>query len=337
MNKHRIFLTGADEYQWALKEDYDQTIAATKSFANHVSLNQADIIHAVYWEALKKLPDTALKNKFVICNLSGEWERYEHDAGDAFLNIAEKVDVWVVRSRQAEHNLQQRGYKAYYIPYTVNTNLFFALDQMKKREIRKRYKIPDETYIIGNFMRDSTAGQLYTPKLVKGPDILTEIVTKLHRQGLPIHVLLAGPRRHWVRRELKRNGVPFSFAGFRVWFDDMRFNTLHRSKLNELYNILDLSIVTSRSEAGPHAILEAAAAHCPQLSSQVGIAEDVLPKDLIYTTPDEAIVKIKEDILSRTIATLTELSYKKVQSSFIPSAAENLYRELYKRETNLNG
>lgn len=335
--KIKVFLTGADEYQWALKEDYDQTVLATQNFTDHVSLEQADIIHAVYWEALKAIPDSVLQNRVVICNLSGEWERYERDAGAVFLDIAAKVDVWIVRSLQAEYTLQQKGYKAYYIPYTVNTNLFFPMHQSEKQSIRRKYKISDTSYIIGNFMRDSSAGRLYTPKLVKGPDIFVDIVTKLHRERLPVHVLLAGPRRHWVRRELKRNGVPFSFAGFRLWFDDMRINTLHRSKLNELYNILDLSLVTSRSEAGPHAILEAAATKCPQLSSRVGIAEDVLPKDLIYTTPDEAIVKIKEDILSRTVATLTELSYKKIQSSFIPSATEELYKALYKRETNLNG
>lgn len=327
--RHQVHLTGADQYQWALREDYNQTIAAAQGFTDFVDLARAEIIHAVYWEALKSITEEELSTLPVICNLSGEWERYEQDAGPAFLDIASKVDIWIVRSRKAKELLQHKGYRAFYIPYTVDTSIFHELDHDKKSRIHKRLGIPENTYLIGNFMRDSTAGRICSPKLVKGPDIFVEIVSTLHKRGLPVHVLLAGPRRHWIRKRLGEMQVPYSFAGYKLWFDDMRINTLPRKKLNELYNILNLSLVSSRSEAGPHAILEAAAARCPQLSSRVGIAEDILEAAQIYDTADEAIARIEEDIRLGTLSSHTATNYTHILSRNTAESCARSYQEAY--------
>lgn len=336
-SKYKIFLTGADEYQWALQEDYNQTVAAVNDFADLVACPAAQIIHTVYWEALKSIPDHILSTHPVICNLSGEWSRYEQDAGKAFLDIARKVDVWIVRSRQAEETLREKGYQVFFIPYTVNTTIFRPLPEEDKQRTRKRLKLPEKAYVIGNFMRDSTAGRMCAPKLVKGPDIFADIVSKLHEKGLPVHVLLAGPRRHWIRKRLKELGVPHTFAGIRLWFDDMRINTLNRKKLNELYNVLDLSLVSSRSEAGPHAILEAAAAQCSQLSSRVGISEDVLEKGQIYDSIDEAAEKIESDIMTKRISSYTQTNYSNVLSRNTPESCAKSYLEVYKIAAEIKG
>lgn len=327
--RHQVYLTGADQYQWALREDYNQTIAAAHSLADFVDISKAEIIHSVYWERLKSIPRDKLSALPVICNLSGEWARYEHDAGATFLDIASKVDIWIVRSRKAKELLLQKGYRALYIPYTVDTGVFRQLDNDKKSRIRKSLNIPENTYLIGNFMRDSTAGRICSPKLVKGPDIFVEIVSTLHKRGLPVHVLLAGPRRHWIRKRLGEMQVPYSFAGYKLWFDDMRINTLPRKKLNELYNILNLSLVSSRSEAGPHAILEAAAARCPQLSSRVGIAEDILEATQIYDTIDEAIARIEEDIRLGTLSNHTAANYTHILSRNTAESCARSYQEAY--------
>lgn len=327
--KWKIFLTGADGYQWALQEDYNQTVLAAQDLCDFVPMQSCKMIHSVYWESLKQIPETELDAKPVICNLSGEWGRYENDFGESFLKIAAKVDIWVVRSKAAEIALQEKGYRTFLIPYTVNTAIFRPLDEREKMDLRRKLKIPADRYLIGNFMRDSTAGRMCAPKLVKGPDIFVEIVDRLCRKKLPVHVLLAGPRRHWIRKQLAEREIPYSYAGFRLWFDDMRINTLKRPRLNELYNILDLSLVTSRSEAGPHAILEAAAARCPQLSSRVGIAADVLDEGLIYDSVEKAVRLIEEDITIRLLLKSAEISYKKVQDLYTAEANTARYAELY--------
>lgn len=325
----QIHLTGADLYQWALAEDYKQTLQSIDNIACAGGLAAAGIVHAVYWEALRNLSPAQLVGKVVICNLSGAWERYETDFGKPFLDVVEKVDLWVVRSRAAEEGLKKRGLPVFFIPYTVDEKVFKPLPQQEIAGWRRTLKIPDEAYVIGNFMRDSSGGDLTQPKAVKGPDIFAAIVEALHRKGHPVHVLLAGPRRHWIRSALEKSGIPYSYVGYKVGFDDMRLNTLKRPKLNKLYNMLDLSIVSSRSEAGPHAILEAAASRTPQISTKVGIAADILPPAQLYESVEEAVALIEADITEKTLARGVDDIYRLVLGGHVAFAVAPLYRALY--------
>ena len=52
--------------------------------------------------------------------------------------------------------------------------------------------------------------------------------------------------------------------------------------LNELYNCLDLYIVASRIEGGPQAILECAANKTPIVSTDVGVASEILSNESIF-------------------------------------------------------
>lgn len=324
----KVYLTGADPYNWALREDQNETEKAIASFAILSPLKNADIIHSVYWETLEELPTEILNTKPVICNLSGEWERYESDFGPRFTQVAGHVNCWIVRSKQAQATVEAKGLKAFYIPYTVNIEVFQPL-AIDKAALRRKYKIPEDAFLIGNFMRDSSAGGGFPAKMVKGPDIFADIAFKLCEEGLPIHVLLAGPRRHWLRKELKKRGIPYSFIGLPLPIDDMRINALSRPRLNVLYNLLDLALVTSRSEAGPHAILEAAASRCPQISTAVGIATDVLPPSAIYKTPEEACALIKKEMKERFLRHNTDSLLNKVRENYTAPVIAPLLETFY--------
>ena len=52
--------------------------------------------------------------------------------------------------------------------------------------------------------------------------------------------------------------------------------------LNELYNCLDLYIVSSRVEGGPQAIIECGLSKVPIISTDVGIANEVLSSESIF-------------------------------------------------------
>ena len=54
------------------------------------------------------------------------------------------------------------------------------------------------------------------------------------------------------------------------------------SKLNELYNLLNLYIVSSRLEGGPQAIVECGITKTPIISTDVGIADDILAEESIF-------------------------------------------------------
>ena len=53
-------------------------------------------------------------------------------------------------------------------------------------------------------------------------------------------------------------------------------------ELNELYNILDLYIVSSRIEGGPQAVVECGITKTPIISTDVGFATDILSSESIF-------------------------------------------------------
>jgi glycosyltransferase involved in cell wall biosynthesis len=54
------------------------------------------------------------------------------------------------------------------------------------------------------------------------------------------------------------------------------------NELNELYNCLDLYVVSSRVEGGPRAIVEAGITKTPIISTDVGIASELMSRESIY-------------------------------------------------------
>jgi glycosyltransferase involved in cell wall biosynthesis len=67
--------------------------------------------------------------------------------------------------------------------------------------------------------------------------------------------------------------------------------------LNELYNILDIYIVSSRVEGGPQAIVESAITKTPIVSTDVGVASQVLSsKSLFDSSNPDSFFSAKPDI-----------------------------------------
>ena len=69
--------------------------------------------------------------------------------------------------------------------------------------------------------------------------------------------------------------------------------------LNKLYNLLDLYVVSSRIEGGPQAVLECAVSKTPIISTDVGVASEILSEKSIFSHHDLSqleISKVKPDI-----------------------------------------
>jgi glycosyltransferase involved in cell wall biosynthesis len=98
-----------------------------------------------------------------------------------------------------------------------------------------------------------------------------EIVLGLNKEIKNLHVLITGKRRNYIINELTDKGIKFSY-----------FEMLDFESLNELYNCLDLYIVASRYEGGPQAILECGITKTPIISTDVGIAKEILASESIF-------------------------------------------------------
>jgi glycosyltransferase involved in cell wall biosynthesis len=141
--------------------------------------------------------------------------------------------------------------------------------------IRDKYNIPQGTFVIGSFQRDTEGAGIrsgiFDPKLEKGPDLFIEAVLKFAEVHESICVVLAGNRRQYVIKELEKNKIEYRY-----------FEMCHQNILNELYNCLDLYIVASRVEGGPRAINECALTKTPLISTDVGIASLICYPDSIF-------------------------------------------------------
>ena len=71
--------------------------------------------------------------------------------------------------------------------------------------------------------------------------------------------------------ELKKYQINYSY-----------FEMANFGAINELYNCLDLYIVSSRYEGGPQSILECGVTKTPIISTDVGIASEILSPESIY-------------------------------------------------------
>ena len=152
------------------------------------------------------------------------------------------------------------------IPLGVDHNIYHPAYYInEKKAFRDKYGIADDTIVIGSFQKDGNGwGEGLEPKLIKGPDVLCDVVERLNKK-YKIYVLLSGPARGYVINRLETSGVKYKH----FCFDDP-------NEVAELYRQIDLYMVCSRIEGGPKAILESMASGVPIISTRVGMAQDII-------------------------------------------------------------
>ena len=148
----------------------------------------------------------------------------------------------------------------------VDREIFFKIED--KTSLREKWGLTG--YIVGSFQKD-TEGKTNDPKMSKGPDIFVNIVEDIQKDHPDLLVVLSGTRRTFIISELEKRGIKYKY-----------FEMIGLNEINELYNCLDLYIVSSRLEGGPRAIVEAGIIKTPIISTDVGIASDLMPIESIY-------------------------------------------------------
>ncbi|MFM8720117.1 MAG: glycosyltransferase family 4 protein, partial [Chthoniobacterales bacterium] len=292
------------------------------------SLPFARILHAAWPIAIGGLPAGALKGKYVVCQADNPPSFYLGTR--EFEDVVPRVDLWIARSQEAVAQFRLLGLPVAFVPYAVDPAIFRPLGNAF--EIRHALGIPPKAFVIGNFHRDSEGGDLAKPKKQKGPDLFLEIARRLHARVPETVVLLAGPRRHWLLRALRAEGVPTVFAGEEPGDeDDYRRNILPRSRLNELYQALDVCLVSSRWEGGPYSVLEALAAGRDVVSTPVGVARDVLPPECRYTSIDEAVQILTDLTRGGVPGSFCKEAGQRAAESHGPRAVRDAYLAVYEK------
>ena len=235
------------------------------------SVQDADIVWIISNWTWKKIRIKYLKEKKVVASIYHiDFDNFNKKDEKNFYKMDQYVDLYHVISLKTKEQLERLTSKEIIsIPFWVNQENLFHID--KKSNLRKKYGFSEDDYIIGSFQRDTEGSDLVSPKLIKGPDIFIDLVNRLNKIQ-NIKILLTGTRRQYVINKLEKLGISYEY-----------FEMVQIDQLNEFYNILDLYLVTSRLEGGPQAVLECAITKTPIISTDVGVASEILHPKSIYS------------------------------------------------------
>jgi len=233
---------------------------------------EADVIWLLADWCWRRLPFKLLERKKVLTTLHHVVpEKFGHDERIDFMQRDQVTDAYHIPNQRTLNFIRPLTLKNIHkIPYWANQHIWYKTGE--KHDIRDSLQLPHDAFIIGSFQRDTEGRDLKTPKLEKGPDLLADAIIKLAKdKERSIHVLLGGWRRQYIISRLRKAGVDYTYI-----------ELPSQQVLNEMYQALDLYLITARHEGGPQALIECGLLNVPMRSRPVGIAEQVLPKNAIH-------------------------------------------------------
>jgi len=210
------------------------------------------------------------------------------------------------------------------LPLGVDLKLFKPLSSGEKGRLRRKLKLPNNKFIIGSFQKDGSGwGEGLTPKLIKGPDVLVQVLKRLSKK-LSIFVLLTGPSRGYVKKQLKKYNIDFHYRNCENYQDIVPF-----------IQASDLCLITSRIEGGPKQLLEAMACGVPVITTRVGMVPDIIThnKEALVADVDNIkhLVKYTEILINnyKMKKELAICALKKVKQYSWKEVAKQYYQKLY--------
>lgn len=234
--------------------------------------NVADVIWLLADWAWNQVPMGLLQQKKVLTTIHHIVPDKFYNSRNALYDFKQRdliTDVYHVYNMRADEFIRPLTLKPIkLVPYWANQKIWHPVSD--KQELRAKLNLPKDAYIVGSFQRDTEGHDLVSPKLEKGPDLFADAVDKMRDNHPNIHVLLGGWRRQFVMNELDRRGIPYTYIELPP-----------TETVNEMYQALDLYLVTARCEGGPQSLIECGLVGTECVSTPVGIAEQILPYSAI--------------------------------------------------------
>jgi len=294
----KIYLSKINE-SWIVDRVREEWYENNSSISTE-NIKDADLIWIIAPWVWKKTPKKHLKKKKVICTYHHfDFEKFGVKERKNFYDLDQYVDEYHVISEITKKQLSGLTEKKISsFPFWVNQNKWFEINE--KIELRNAFNLSKQDYLIGSFQRDTEGHDLISPKLSKGPDIFIKIVKEIYSENKNLKVILSGKRRNYIIKNLEEANIPYRY-----------FEMAPIDVVNKLYNILDLYLVTSRVEGGPQAIFECGITKTPIISTNVGVAPEILHKDSIFYGTDYKEAKPN-----------TEYAYTKTLNHTIPTGMD---------------
>jgi glycosyltransferase involved in cell wall biosynthesis len=188
---------------------------------------------------------------------------------EALQRHASRVDRVHVTHAEMEDVVTAAGVdraRVFRIPIGIDLEHFPLVDGDARSRARAALELPMDAFVLGSFQKDGVGwGAGLEPKHVKGPDVLVTVAERVRSSVPELVVLLTGPARGYVRRELSERGIAYRHALIKG-----------RDLFARAYHALDAYLVPSRQEGGPKSVLESLATGAPLVSTRVGQAPEIV-------------------------------------------------------------
>ncbi|MBR1883374.1 MAG: glycosyltransferase family 4 protein [Clostridia bacterium] len=209
--------------------------------------------------------------------------------------------------------------KITYIPNYVSTKNFFKMEKSKKSEIRKKYEIDKDKFVV------LTVGQLQKRK---GIFDLLEIsknmpdIQFVWAGGFSFKGITDGYEE--IKKVLKNPPANIKFLGI-----------VPREEMNEVYNMADMMFLPSYEELFPMTILESSNCKLPILLRDIELYKGILEGYYVSGTNNyefqEEILKLKNDNLYyNKVQQMSEKCSKYYSEANVTAMWKAYYNRIYK-------
>ncbi len=326
----KVKVIGKDNVGWSIDKDrtnvlhflnISTTAEVTESYLF------ADVYFFVWHDQVLKMRYFLIRVLVSVFSLLGKqkkviaWITNDITKNNIFLSKRWPVQLFISPNSNISDFLGKHNFPYVEIPFFASSDTFKKLPDSREILARKLgidEKLLQNKFIIGSFQRDSLGCNLHKPKWQKNPDLLIVLCKSLPKESYVL--VLAGPRRHYLIGRCVAEGISYIYVGntkpVSEQKDDIFINNLTEEKINLLYNLVDLYIVTSKSESGPKAVLEASLAGTLICSTDVGLARDFLHTDLVYSEDNFSLIQnfVSKSVSSEKIDEYKKYNYEKVSS-----------------------
>jgi len=188
--------------------------------------------------------------------------------------ILRKVDVPVAMAKFGQKQIKDYfNINTEYIPHGLNINHFFKLPDKDKLELRKSWGLVDK-FVIGVVARNQPRKNL--DRTIKAIDVLRRIKDTIPNAVLVLHMDPNDPAQQMFN-------IPSLIQEYglenRIIFTGMKITKgFETKKLNELYNMFDVFLLTTSGEGFGIPIIEAMACEVPVLATSYTTTPELVEK-----------------------------------------------------------
>ena len=161
----KIFTNPINE-NWVVDNVVNEWIEFQKELTTK-NIRKADIVWIIAPWTWKKLSKIQITKKIVICTIHHiDFDKFDEKDRKDFYERDKYVDYYHTVSEKSCDQLRfLTNKKVYVIPFWVNQDNFYDIDD--KNFLRNKYKILENSYVVGSFQRDTEGHDLKSPKLSK--------------------------------------------------------------------------------------------------------------------------------------------------------------------------